>query len=129
MHVIERELREKGLHALTYSNKLDLQNIDLQELLEQLRLKRVDAVIAPTCSLEKLVEEVEVDTSWLKVLEPRQFSSLKCSHSTFLYPGLTVSSLPSLNSVFSKKNNSGIIRHSFQGWRALLECIHRFQRG
>lgn len=109
LHVIEREFREKGLHALTYSNKLDLQNIDLQELLEQLRLKRVDAVIAPTCSLEKLVEEVEVDTSWLKVLEPRQFSSLKCSHSTFLYPGLTVSSLPSLNSVFSKKITQGLL--------------------
>lgn len=75
---------------------------NLSSLLEKLKSNFVDAVITPACTLERMAEESDIDTSWLRVLEPRQFSSLKCAHSSLLYPGLTVASLPSLNSVFSK---------------------------
>lgn len=100
--MIERELRDRGLPPLVFVNGGDKGEENLPSLLEKLKSNLVDAVITPACTLERMAEESDIDTSWLRVLEPRQFSSLKCAHSSLLYPGLTVASLPSLNSVFSK---------------------------
>lgn len=75
---------------------------DVKVLLDTLKSGRVDAIVLPTCLLEWFTSKSDYDTSWLRVLQPRQYSTLRCVHSTALYPNLTLASLPTLPSSLSR---------------------------
>jgi len=99
---LEKEILDKGLSLSNFFKKVTANDIDMRGLLELLEKNTVDAIVVPVCYLERFFESTDIETDWLKVLESRHFSSLRCEHSTMLYPGFTLASLPSLNSEFSK---------------------------
>lgn len=97
------ELSLRGLPTQGFLQEvLDLP-ADPRQLLDALRDKAVDAVVLPSCLLEWFTERESYDTSWLRVLEPRQEETLKCVHSTALYPNLTLASLPTLPPAMSRQ--------------------------
>lgn len=97
------ELWLRGLPTDGFFKEVKNFPADPRTVLTALRDKTVDAVVLPTCLLEWFTERESFDTSWLRVLEPRQEESLRCVHSTALYPNLTLASLPSLPPAHSRQ--------------------------
>lgn len=62
-------------------------------LLEGLKTGKYRGIVLPVCELEKFVKSSGRDTSWLKVINRKSDSALLCTHSTDLFPGLTLFAL------------------------------------
>lgn len=75
---------------------------DLPTLLRALREKRTDAVVVPACLAEWYAEHHQIDTSWVRVLDPKLHTTLHCFHSTKLYPSLTLATTPSAPTAISR---------------------------
>ena len=75
----------------------------VESMLDALQTNAADAVVLPSCYLEWYIESHAVDTSWLRVISPRQNASLLCAYSTRLFPNLTIASLPRMPSFLARK--------------------------
>ena len=100
LQILNGEIKEKGHEPKTFFKKVLSLGPDIDKMLKTLDDGIIDALVLPSCILEKFIENNEADSSWLRVLAPRHFSALKCAHSSMLYPGLTFASLPSFKRLF-----------------------------
>jgi len=82
---------------------VSVENPSAENILASLRQGKADAAILPACLLEHYSEQTARDTSWLRVLNARQHSSLQCLHSTDLYPGLTMVTFPTVTPDTSRR--------------------------
>ncbi len=69
-----------------------------EQVLEDLKQGRTDAVVFPICLLERLSEKNSNISNEFAVLTPKQDQKLACLHSTALFPNLTIAAMPSLSS-------------------------------
>ncbi len=76
---------------------------DLERFLNILRSGQSDAIILPTCLMEWYSETSDVDTSWVRVINPKIQHTLQCMHSTRLYPNITLATTPSLSPKTSRE--------------------------
>lgn len=106
---LQGELTSRGLKANQFFKETVAFSTGIRDILGNLKNDAIDAVLLPACFLESIIEQEDLPTSWLRVLEPRHFSSLRCAHSTVLFPGLTLSSLPSLNPRLSRKITQSLL--------------------
>lgn len=109
LQILNGEIKEKGHEPKTFFKKVLSLGPDIDKMLKTLDDGIIDALVLPSCILENFIENNEADSSWLRVLAPRHFSALKCAHSSMLYPGLTVASLPSLNASFSRQITQALL--------------------
>ena len=109
LQILNGEIKEKGHEPKTFFKKVLPLGPDIDKMLKTLDDGIIDALVLPSCILEKFIENNEADSSWLRVLAPRHFSALKCAHSSMLYPGLTFASLPSLNASFSRQITQALL--------------------
>lgn len=68
---------------------------NVETLLATVQDRQVDALILPACLLEDVLKTQSIETDTLRVLNPKWHASMRCLHSTNLYPNLTVFTLPS----------------------------------
>ena len=113
-------LSKKGLRFLTsgklsgtalMSANLELQRMRQKEKLSEataheaspakalrrLQAGEADVLVLPACALERASERGEFDARDLVVLRPKQDQNLSCLHSTELFPGLTLATMPTLD--------------------------------
>ena len=74
----------------------------VEELLNAVKTNEADALVLPSCYLEWYIESKAIDTSWMRVISPRQNAALLCAYSTRLYPNLTIASLPKMPSFLAR---------------------------
>lgn len=60
----------------------------LTGLIKLLKNRTVSAIALPACFLETHAESILEDTSWMLPINGKVHSSMKCAHSSSLYPGL-----------------------------------------
>lgn len=80
-----------------------------ESLFAALEENNVDAVVLPSCFLEWYADSHDLDTSWMRVVSPRQNAALMCAYSTRLYPNLTMASLPKMPSVLARTLTNALL--------------------
>lgn len=100
---VKGEIAKKKLDQEQILNKLEGIRKDLKELIEGLYQKKWEAIVLPSCLLEKEATQQDLNSVGLRVINPKAHPNLRCVHSTDVYPNLTFSSLPSVNSNLSRK--------------------------
>lgn len=88
------DVRKNSDSPRTFFPKKIRASSSTEELLVALKTGIADALILPACQLEEYSRTSAADTSWLRVVNGRQHSLLRCLHSTDLYPNLTIATLP-----------------------------------
>lgn len=97
-HLALKDVREPD----KFFSAVDYRNPDTGEILSSLKHGDADLAVLPLCALEYYSKNHSVDTSWMKVVDARLDPDVDCVHSSLLYPGLTILSLPSLSPTTSK---------------------------
>lgn len=115
LNILKRELKDRGLEPKGFFKEISAADTDPLALLKALEKNVIDGLILPVCTLERITESAGINTSWLRALEQRHFSSLQCIHSSYLYPGDTLASLPSLRPGLSKKITDVLLGMGVQG--------------
>lgn len=88
------ELSHLTKTPLTYFERINRKKESIESVLQGLKDGKYQAVVLPVCALETFAKRSGVDTSWLKVVNRKSDSALRCTHSTNLFPGLTIFALP-----------------------------------
>lgn len=87
----------------SFSKNLIKKNLDLEQQVNGLLTGKWDAIILPACQLETESEKRFINTLAVEVLSPKIHSDLRCSHSTELYPNVTIATLPSVSASLSRQ--------------------------
>lgn len=82
------EIYKRGYEPEKFFRKAIYSHFQYPDLLMQLERHNADVAILSACLLEKLTTEGLIDASEFKVLEEKPKTTLKCAHSTDLYPGI-----------------------------------------
>lgn len=82
------EIYKNGYEPEKFFRKAVYSHFQFPDVLMQLWKNNADAAIISACLLEKLTAEGLVDTSELKVIDEKPQTTLRCAHSTDLYPGI-----------------------------------------
>lgn len=82
------EIYKRGYEPEKFFRKAVYSHFQFPDVLMQLEKHNADVAILSACLLEELTAEGLVDASEYKVLEEKPKTTLKCAHSTDLYPGI-----------------------------------------
>jgi len=100
---VKGELVRLGLDQRQISNSLVSARKSIKELVDGLYKKQWSAVLLPSCLLETEASQQKINSIGLRVTNEKVHPNLRCVHSTDVYPNLTFSTLPSVNSELSRQ--------------------------
>ena len=85
------EIAKEGYDPDKFFSKVIFSHFQFPDSLAILAAGKADVGVFSACLLEKLEKEGLVSTEDFKIISPKDKESLKCSHSTELYPGIVLS--------------------------------------
>ena len=90
--VPQRELHRQGYDPEKFFRKAIFSHFQFPDALMMLLQGEADVAIVSSCLLESLAQEGLLDKEDFKIIEEKNSGSLRCAHSTDLYPGIVFAS-------------------------------------